>query len=580
MSRIQIWVLIGALVAIHLTMALLLNPSGLAASSGPIETRATLACIGVLIAQPALLSIWAALGPQTSLRRWVQVLALLACLTLANEFAQVNNAQRAGEAGEIMQPLQWGAAVLVCLLPLWVLRRKLRWRIRPPAGLSRQVDDGEHQFSMRGLLTAMAALAAFLAALRWLHPMSNLTAWPEHLLRYFALGATMAVPGMLVILIFWLLVADGPSTRWRWSFALFGLVVLVTVAAAVAGFGSPGEVGELIFVVLGIMLCAAGTSLVVRMCGYRLVRTAAHSETETDDAVAPLPTEAASQRFVLTGAAMGLLVAALAMTVPHRLSVWREMAEQRGWAASGLLASLVEGQVVRLRAFDGVSTRISPATIAQINACEHLQQLALCGSTVTDDTLELLVGLPSLTKLSLFGARITDEGVRHLGEFRSLRDLDLRMTDVTDDGLIALAGLRELVALDLGHTRVTPEGLAWLNERRPDLTASAITNDVTTGQIAQFFRPRQTRLSQAAPGPATLRVRAAGPGVTDSGVAALRGMTSIVDLDLTDARVTDAAVNDLSTLSGLKELVLRDTGITKAGIDSLRQKLPECEIAP
>ena len=66
--------------------------------------------------------------------------------------------------------------------------------------------------------------------------------------------------------------------------------------------------------------------------------------------------------------------------------------------------------------------------------------------------------------------------------------------------------------------------------------------------------------------------------MTDAGVTALRGMTGISELDLTDAHITYAAVKDLATLSGLKKLVLQGSGITDAGIDELRQKLPECEI--
>jgi hypothetical protein len=579
MSRIQVRVLIAMLVAIHLAMALLLNPTGLPGNVGPLQTRATLACIGALIAQPALLALWAALGPQTLVRRWSLVLAVLGCLTLAHQFAEVNNAGRAGQPGQTMQPLTWLVAFLVCQLVLWAPRRKFRWRIESIGGAGRLADSAGRQFSMAALLAAMAGLAVFLAALRWIQPASSFAEWPLHLMRVAAMGAVMALPGSLAILVVWLILMEGPRRRGRWFIAFFGLIVMTAVAAAVAVFGSPGEVGELVFVLLGTILCAAGSALVVRLCGYRLVRTVAAGETETDDVHEPLPAESARRRFSLAAAGMCLLLAALAAIVPWRVNLWQERAEVRDWVASGLNPAFAHGEVVQLHALAGTATRIGPATIARINACRHLQRLSLSGPMVTDDTLELLGGLPYLTRLSLVGARITDEGLRYLGKFRNLNSLDLRMTDVADDGLIALAGLRGLMTVDLGHTRVTPEGAAWLQAQRRGLSVSATTSDATLRELSHLLRERRTRMSEPESMPATFMVRAEGSAVTDGGLTALRGLTNVAELDLTDARLTNAAVDELGTLRGLKKLVVRGTGITDAGIDALRQKLPDCEIA-
>ena len=578
MSRIQIRVLIATLVAIHLTMALLLNPFGLPSNNGPLGTRAILASIGALVAQPALLAIWAALGPQAFWRRWSLTLAVLGCLALANQFAEVNNGRQADQPGQTMQPVIWLVAFLACQVVLWAPRRKFRWRIRSPGDAADHFGDRGHQFSMRGLLAAMAWLAIFLAALRWIQPTSSFAEWPLHLLRVVAMGATMALPGTLAILVVWLVLMEGTRRRWRWWIAIFGLIVLTAVAAAVAHFGSPGEVGELVFVLLGTIFCAGGSALIVRLCGYRLVRTIAGGETETDEGREPPPADGAGRRFALAHVGICFFLAALLPIVPGRLSLWRERAETRGWAASGLIPSLASGELVELNVINGLSTRINSATMARINTCRRLRELELDGPEVTDDTLDLLAALPHLTRLSLIGTRVTDEGLRSLGKFRSLHTLDLRMTEVTDEGLVALAGLRGLSNVDLGHTRITAEGLDWLDAQRPEMTAHAITNDVTLGQMARLFQPRQTRLSRPAPTPATLRMRATGAGITDAGVTALRGMTSIAELDLTDARLTNAAVNNLGTLSGLKKLVLRGTGITDAAIDALQQKLPDCEI--
>lgn len=577
MSKTEVRIVLGMLLAVHWLMALLFNPLGLFAGSGPLQTHATFAGIGALVGQPALLALWAALGTRASLRRWSQALAVLACLTLAHQAAEGLNAGRVREAGEAAEPVMWFVAFLVCQLPLWLLRRRFAWRIEPPAVFARGHCERENQFSLRGLLSAMAALAAYLAALRWPHLTTGTTQWSEHLLRFAAVGVMMGLSGMLAIVVCWLVLSQGPRNRWRRAIAIVGLLATVGAAAAVARFGSPCEVSELIFAILGTLSCAVGSLLVLRLCGYRLVRRSACEATE-ENAV-PAPSSVPRRRFAIVVTAMMLLLAALAAFAPGRLSVWREMAVRLAWDESGLIPVFADGEVVQLLAIDGRCTHGDLATIDRINACDRLRRLELRGPTISDETLEELASLPSLTRLSLFGARVSDDGLRHLGKFPNLSDLDLRMTDVTDDGLVALASVRNLVVLDLGHTRVTPEGLAWLTRRRTNLRASAMPNDVTMRQIAQFFRTRQTQLSRTSePGPAALRVRAAGPAVTRQGVAALRDMTCIEELDLTGANVTDAALIDLVTLTGLKRLVLSGTGISDSGIELLQRRLPECEV--
>lgn len=83
MSRTQIRTIIVLLIAVHVAAGLFLTPFGLAAGDNPLVQRVTIAGIGALIAQPALLALWAALGPQPLLRRWVEALIILAILDLA-----------------------------------------------------------------------------------------------------------------------------------------------------------------------------------------------------------------------------------------------------------------------------------------------------------------------------------------------------------------------------------------------------------------------------------------------------------------------------------------------------------------
>jgi hypothetical protein len=573
MSRTQIRTLVGLLIVVHLAVAASLTPWHLPADKA---TRIHLAAIGAIIVQPALLALWAGLAAQPFARRFAHSLAVLACVYLAIDFASVQNTSDSGDAGEIMQPIAWLISFLVCQLPLWLLRRRFGWRFEPPFA-ARDTAVRNNQFSLRGWFIAMAVVAAFLATLRWLHPATRPTEWGMFLLIFLAMGASMSLPGMLALAVCWLVLPAGWWGRWRWSIAIGVCGAVTAVATAVALFGSPGEVGELVFVLLGTLLSAAGSLLVIRACGYRLVRQAPLGATQFTGAFSA-PATSARLPFLLAAALMIVLLATLAALTPMRIKLWREIAQTRSWSDIGLSAALLDGQPICLFTINGANARIDDAAIARISACGQLRELHLLGAAVSDDTLERLAALPNLTRLSLLGARVSDEGIAHLGKFRNLSELDLRMTDLTDDGLMTFAGLHKLVKVDLEHTRVTAEGVAWLSQTKPGLQARASTNDTSLGRIATFFRRGQTYLSREGVTLSRLKLRAIGPGITDKGVALLRGMTQIEDLDLTDARATDSSISSLATLISLKRIVLSGTQVSDSGIARLRQALPDCDV--
>lgn len=69
-------------------------------------------------------------------------------------------------------------------------------------------------------------------------------------------------------------------------------------------------------------------------------------------------------------------------------------------------------------------------------------------------------------------------------------------------------------------------------------------------------------------------------GITDNKLAYLKGVTTLVELDLSDNEgITDAGIEHLLTCENLRELNLRGTKVTDAGVEKLQQALPECQIA-
>lgn len=581
MSRAQIRVVIGLLVVVHLVADLVLVPVGQAVSSNDVLVRVGLITMGALMAQPALLAVWAALAPSPLSRRLGHALLLLACLCLAVDFASVQNSLSYEQQGEVLGFILWLVAFFVCQLPLWLLRGRFGWQLQAPHDALGEPRQPSNQFSLRKLLGSMALIAAFLAAVRWLHPVTEpMDEWPLAVLRFAAMGAVMSLLGMLALIACWLILLPGRQGRWRWFLGIGSSCAVAATTTAVAMYGSPGEVGELIFIVLGLLLTAACSIYVVRLCGYCLVRQPAAERTDRDAAPHLEPTKCSFRRFTLVTSAMLLVLAGLTALAPARLRLWSELAEQRRWRDAGIQLFSANGEVLHVQTLEGVQS-LEIGLIDRIGQFRRLRRLDLSSSTADDETLERLPGLAELTKLSLFCTRISDEGLAHLSKFRNLQWLNLQMSEISDEGLDHLAGLTELRSVDLRHTRVTPEGARRLKLARPDLTIQATADDASLAQIAAHFRPRRTRLSRSAvPSTAMVRLHANGSQVTDAGITALRGMTQLEALDLRGASVTDAATSDLATLTGLKRLVLEGTQVTEAGVAKLRKALPNCEIRP
>jgi tRNA U38,U39,U40 pseudouridine synthase TruA len=66
--------------------------------------------------------------------------------------------------------------------------------------------------------------------------------------------------------------------------------------------------------------------------------------------------------------------------------------------------------------------------------------------------------------------------------------------------------------------------------------------------------------------------------VTDTGIATLKALTNLADLDLDSAGVTDAGIDALQAHASLKVLNLYHTLVTEKGYAKLKTGLPECRI--
>lgn len=107
--------------------------------------------------------------------------------------------------------------------------------------------------------------------------------------------------------------------------------------------------------------------------------------------------------------------------------------------------------------------------LAPVKGVQHVYELNLRGTDVTDAGLANLKELPYLTRLHLEKTKITDAGLQHLSDLKNLEYLNVYGTAVTDAGLEHLKGLTNLKKLYVWETGVTAKGAKSLRATLPEL---------------------------------------------------------------------------------------------------------------
>jgi hypothetical protein len=466
------------------------------------------------------------------------------------------------------------AVFLTSLVPLALLRWLFRWRIAVPEE-PRPADPRAAQFSLRQLLLWMGATAVLLAWAKCVLPDGKTlqAAWNGNEIGGMLLFGVIVGGIHLPILLPSIGLVLARTNRIWFALSTFGGLGLATLVLLYSTGGRrpiqwQKDSVPIACLESGFLGVLFGTLLILRLCGYRLLRR------KEEQPVAGEVSPPAGERPRIWKTPFPYLVTAI-LLIGLALSwpAWKlersrhEIAMARVWNALGVHATSNAGEISTLSfqedptSVEGLEKlqelRSAPAfetlymgkltddQVHYLRGLATLKGLDLGHSRVTDGGLAQLEGLDRLQTLSLESTQITDEGLKYLQRFPNLEDVSVLDTRITDAGLAQLAGLCKLQRLDLGGTTITDAGLVHLRslERLEDLSLN-------------------------------------GTKIGDAGLVHLTNLQRLRELRLIDTQITDAGLKHLQSLKKLRFLDALNTQVTDRGIAEFKRALPACEVAP
>jgi len=137
-------------------------------------------------------------------------------------------------------------------------------------------------------------------------------------------------------------------------------------------------------------------------------------------------------------------------------------------AAGAQIAVLkLDSALLRADFLTGVSKCMDEKVAALLPLKDHIAQLDLGRTVITDAALKTVALLTRLAVLDLRQTKITDAGLTSLSSLTKLHTLNLYGTEITDAGLKNLTALKSLQQLTLFQTKATPAGVAELQKALP-----------------------------------------------------------------------------------------------------------------
>ncbi len=136
---------------------------------------------------------------------------------------------------------------------------------------------------------------------------------------------------------------------------------------------------------------------------------------------------------------------------------------------------VARGSHLLLIDFSAVAPTIDDAAVAALLTPikEHVADLNLSRTQISDEALTFIAGLPKLRRLNLSSTAVTEHGLGALANHSVLAELILTQTKLTDSAFDTLVAMPALTNLYLWKSGITPETIGELRAELPKVVVDA-----------------------------------------------------------------------------------------------------------
>jgi len=222
--------------------------------------------------------------------------------------------------------------------------------------------------------------------------------------------------------------------------------------------------------------------------------------------------------------------------------------------------------------FDG--TRIGPRMTLYVKLDES------SGDALLTKVAPQMKALSSVTGLDLHRSKVTDAGLASLEGINNIGLINLERTATTDAGLTHLRNMTHLELLIVSDTNVTDAGVASLKKSLPHLQVTHLSHAESDSKLAitnasgtEYF-DENGRL---------IEIRFTPGKLNDFQLLGLQKhlevwKSTLRSIDLTDCHITDRGLEALAGVTSLWQLTLKGTDVTVAGVKSLMRTVPNLKV--
>jgi hypothetical protein len=268
------WIVLGLLVVAQAGLGAFLNGRLNIITTADLGAPLT---IGLLFSQPILLAFWAAFAPQPLYQRFLWSFLLCTVVSFVEEVPALANTHNVFKNTMTIFLAGFIVVTIVCLGFRWIFR----WQIKHSLIEDAESDYERSQFGVKHLIILITITAICCGLARSLFIIDPNSQWVHTISEYIGrIYGTLLLIGP-VIVIPWIAMTHRPKVL-RSLFAIIGAEIvcavsggfIISVCFSLPSLGTVfvGEGGVILLIQVGAALSILVTSLVMRFCGFRLVR--------------------------------------------------------------------------------------------------------------------------------------------------------------------------------------------------------------------------------------------------------------------------------------------------------------------